>query len=199
MVTVLIVLATVGCSGPEETPPPTEKPSPTSAPTERPTATATPTAIPTTAPTSTPRPTLTPSPTPLPPPTPTPTVPSLDVLAEQDPELASLLQNPEVDAAYKDMLVAYEQRGPEAAMGIARQRGILTSDGNIQATLALDTQETASTVAQLQSLGAQVTGTSGNRIDVAMPMQVLMGGGNQGQLLNQFSGLDHVIGVMPPQ
>jgi hypothetical protein len=121
------------------------------------------------------------------------------VLAEQYPELAEILNNPEVDAAYKDLLVAYRQGGQEAAIDLAQQRGLVTPEGDIQTSLTLDTQDTASTVAQLQSLGARVTGTSGNRVDVAVPVEMLMSGNtDSGQLLTQFSSLEHVTGVVPP-
>ena len=85
-------------------------------------------------------------------------------------------------------------------MQVAQERGLVTPEGDIQATLTLDTEDPAATVAQLQALGARVMGTSGSRIDVAVPVEMLMSAsGNPGQLLTQFSSLEHVTGVVPPQ
>ncbi len=196
ILTILLLAALVallgGCAG-AEPPPPTRTPTP------RPTATGTPVPVaspsPTLEPTSTLRPTSTPTPTPLPP---TPT-PSVEDLAAQYPELAAILNNPEVSALYKDFLVAYEQGGEQAALGLAQQRGLLTPEGEIRAALVLDTEERAGTIAQLEGMGIRVLSAAGNRIEIAVPPALLIASANQpGALLNQLSGLEHVVGVQPP-
>lgn len=193
---VLALLIVAGCGRSAEAPTATgTSPSPP-APTVAADVTVEPTATPTAPPSCTPRPTSTLRPTS----TATPTRTPRQALLAQYPELAGILNNPEVDTAYKDLLVAYREGGREAAMDVARQRGLVTPEGNIGTSLMLDTEDPGSTVAQLQALGAQVVGASGNRVDVAFAPEALMSASsNPGQLLSQFSGLEHVTGVVPPQ
>lgn len=170
---------------------------PTSPSTPTPTLESTPTV--TLDPTSTPRPTSTPTPTSTPrPPTATPT-PSLAELAEQYPELAPILNDPELASTYKELLVAYQEGGEQAALELARQRGLLTPEGNIRASLALDTEDNAAVVAQLEAAGITVVGASGNQIDIAVPMELIQAQPNQpGAIFAQLARLEHVIGVRPP-
>lgn len=188
----IILLLTGGCTESDETAtatprPSTPTPTPTTAPTFTPTATV--------KATSTPRPTATPTPT-RPPITPTP---SLEQLAAQYPEIAAILNNPEVHGLYKELLVVYEQGGEDAALAYARQQGLVSGDGQILATLVLDTEDTAGTVAQLQTMGVTVLGTSGNRISIAISPDLIMASANQpGAVLNQLANIEHVTGVLPP-
>jgi hypothetical protein len=63
----------------------------------------------------------------------------------------------------------------------------------------MDTEETDATVAQLQGMGIKVLGVEGNRIQIAIPQQLMMAGAGQpGPALNQLASLDHVVGVEPP-
>ncbi|MGC9357886.1 MAG: hypothetical protein ACP5GX_08470 [Anaerolineae bacterium] len=194
LVAALLLLG--GCNMAKKTPTPDPRtPTPTITPINTATSVPSPSSTPTAGATSTPRPTATPTPTPLPP---TPT-PSLEELAAQYPEIAAILNNPEVHGVYKELLVVYEQGGEQAALNYARQRGLVSGDGQIMATLVLDTEDTASTVAQLQSMGVTVLGVSGNRISIAIPQETIMASGGQpGVILNQLSGLEHVTGVLPP-
>jgi len=197
----VLLLATLGCDrlSPREqaTPvvPPasstlTPKPSATPIPTLEPTPTATP------KPTSTLRPTSTPTPTPAPSPT-----PSLAELAARHPELAPILNNPELSSAYKEFLVAYQEGGEQAALELARQRGLLTPEGGIRTTLVLDTEETGPVVAQLEDAGTTVVGAHANQIDVVVPMgliQAQIQANQPGAIFAQLAGLGHVVGVRPP-
>ncbi len=189
---VLIVTGLEGCARGTSTPS-------ARTPTPRATATGTPTATPTprraVPPTSTGQPTSTPTPTPRPP-TPTPT---LQQLLEQYPQLAALLNNPVVDARYKELLIAYEEGGDTAALGLARERGLLTPEGEIRMALLLDTEEHAGTVARLEGMGIRVLNASGNRIEIAIPPELLItGAGEPGALLNQISALEHVVDLQTP-
>ena len=92
-----------------------------------------------------------------PPPPPEITPPqSLSELAEQYPALASILTDPELDSVYKEFLVAYEEGGHDAALELARQRDMLTPQGDIAITLILDTEENAALVTQLETVGVTV-------------------------------------------
>lgn len=186
-----ILLLAGGCTE-EETTIATSKPS-----TPTPTHTAAPTSTPTATvvATSTPRPTATPTPTRPP----TALTPSMKQLAAEYPEIAAILNNPEIRGAYKQLLVAYQQGGEQAALNYARQQGLVSGDGQILATLVLDTEDTAGTVAQLQTMGVTVLGTSGNRISIAISPELIMAGASQpGAFLNQLANIEHVTGVLPP-
>ena len=54
--------------------------------------------------------------------------PSLDEWAEAYPRLADILHNSELGSVYKEFLVKYEEEGEEAALELARQRGIVVTD-----------------------------------------------------------------------
>ncbi len=95
--------------------------------------------------------------------------------------------------------MAYEEDGQQGALAVAQQQGLVSPEGNIRADLVLDTNDTASTVAQLEAMGITVVGTHDNVVQIAVPPALLMSGANQpGALLNQLSGLEHVVGVQPP-
>ncbi len=172
------------------------------APTATMTPAPSPTASPTRPPTSTVRPTVTPTVTPEP----RPTRPSLNDLAAQYPQLAPLLNHPEVDAVFKELAVAYEQTGQEGMLSIARQRGLLTSEGDFRAELVLDTIESDATIAQLEAMGIRVLGVQDDaeagqrRVQIAIPSGLLMSGAQRpGAILTQLVTLDHVVGLVPPR
>ncbi|MEA3308175.1 MAG: hypothetical protein U9Q70_01505 [Chloroflexota bacterium] len=79
-----------------------------------------------------------------------PPPPSLAELAEQYPHLAPILTDPELDSVYKEFLLAYNEGGEEAALELARRRGLLTTEGDIRITLVLDTEDNAPLVVQLE-------------------------------------------------
>jgi len=144
-------------------------------------------------------------PTPTPPPQITiPITPpaSLADLAEQYPELASILTDPELDSAYKQFLVAYQEGGEEAALELARRRGLLTPDGDVRAGLLLDTEDHAALVTQLRSIGVTVSGAYQDRLDVAVPIELVkaqLQTEDPGAIFAQLTELEHVIAVRLPE
>src|SRR5262245_10504811 len=62
-------------------------------------------------------------------------------VATDYPQLAELLDNPELGSVYKDFYITYRNAGPEAALALAQQRGILNENGDVVLTLLLDTTE----------------------------------------------------------
>lgn len=97
---------------------------------------------------------------------------SLAELAEQYPDLASILNDAELDSIYKQFLVAYEEGGFEAALELARQRGLLTPGGDVRVSLLLDTNDHTALVAQLKATGAIVISAYHDRLDVAVPISL---------------------------
>ncbi len=164
-----------------------------------PTQTLTPSPTPTVLavpPTSTPKSTSTATPTSTPRPTATP---SVEQLRAQYPEIAVLLDNPEVQPVYKDLLVIYQQGGQQSVVNYARQHGILTDSGEMRAALTLDTEDTAPVVARLKELGVKVISTSGNRVEIAVPFSLLRAQASRpGAILNQLTQIEHVVGLVPP-
>ncbi len=128
---------------------------------------------------------------------------SLADLAEQYPELAAILTDPELDSVYKEFLVAYQQEdGKEAALELARQRGLLTPDGDIAVTLILDTEDNAPLVAQLEAAGVTVASSHRDRVNVAVPLELIeaqLQAEQPGAIFDQFTELEHVIGVQLPE
>ncbi len=138
-------------------------------------------------------------PTPLPEITPPP---SLADLADQYPELAPILTNPALGSIYKEFLVAYQEGGQEAAMELARQRGLLTPEGDVRVTLVLDTEDNAPLVAQLEAAGVTVVSAYRDRVNVAVPVELIearLQAGEPGAIFAQFTELEHVIAVRLPE
>jgi subtilisin family serine protease len=127
---------------------------------------------------------------------------SLAELATQYPELASILQDPELDSAYKDFLLAYQQGGEDAALEMARSRGLINQNEELRITLELDTTDSAALVAQLEAQGVKVTAVSDNLVDIAVPLaliQEVMQKGDPGALFRGITALDHVKRVRLPR
>lgn len=127
---------------------------------------------------------------------------SLSELATQYPELASILQDPELDSAYKDFLVAYQQGGVSEALKLARSRGLINENDDLRLTLELDTQDSAALVAQLEAQGVQVTAVSGNLIDIIVPRLMIekaMQSGDPGALFRSITELQHVVRIRLPR
>jgi len=127
--------------------------------------------------------------------------PDLKELAQQFPRLERILNNPELDSAYKDFLVAYEGGGAEAAELLARQRGLLTPDNQIRVTLVLDTEDSTALVSELQNLGVIVRGVYRDLIDVGIPLELIVKtaeSNDPGQVFDQITQLEHVINLQLP-
>lgn len=118
------------------------------------------------------------------------------------PELANLLENPELGSVYKDFYLAYQQGGEETALALARQRGILNDADEIEMTLVLDTEETAPLMAELEAEGVIIKGNFRNKINITIPVSLI-----QAQLqaeepeliVERISNLEHVIRLELPQ
>ncbi len=128
--------------------------------------------------------------------------PSLDDVAEQYPELATILNDPALGSVYKEFLIAYQEGGEEAAADLARERGLLTPDGDVRVTLVLDTEDNAPLVNQLEAAGVNVVSAYRDRVNISVPMELI-----QAQLENneadvifeQLTELEHVIAVRLPE
>jgi subtilisin family serine protease len=168
---------------------------------------------PTLGPTSTATASATLTPVPLPTRSPTPTIvfkpltitltppPALSDLATQFPELADILNDPELNTVYKDFLIAYQQGGVDAAIALARQRGILTPQNEIRATLVLDTPYTDALTAQLEKIGVIVESAYQTQIDIAVPVELIqrtVDSGHPDAIFKQLTELQHVINVKVP-
>jgi subtilisin family serine protease len=130
---------------------------------------------------------------------------SLDEVAEQYPELARILKDPELDAAYKEFLVVYEEEGEEAALEMARERGILvTREGKeyIRLTLILDTDDNEPLKAQLEDAGAVVISAFREQIEVAVSLDLIrqeLASDDPGAVFNHLTEMEHVVAVRLPQ
>ncbi len=127
---------------------------------------------------------------------------SLTELADQYPALASILTDPELDSVYKEFLVAYEEGGHDAALELARQRDMLTPEGDVAITLILDTDDHTTLVTQLEAVGAVVVSAYQDRVNVAVPIVLIeaeLQTDEPGAIFDQLTELEHVIGVQLPE
>lgn len=145
----------------------------------------------------------------LPQPTPSPSLPpveftpppSLPELVQQYPELAPLLTDPELDSAYKQFLVAYQEGGKEAAIDLARRRGLLNDRDEIRVTLILDTEDPAPLVAQLERAGVRVVAAHRDTVEIAIPLTLIEAAAaseDPGSIFGQLTEMEHVIAVRVP-
>ena len=126
---------------------------------------------------------------------------SLQDLVARYPQLADILSDQELDSAYKDFLIAYQQDGIEGATELARQRGLLTQHNEVRATLVLDTTESDELATQLEATGVIVEGVYENRVDIAVPLLLIertASADDPGALFSQLTALQHVVRVKLP-
>ncbi|MFP4345862.1 MAG: S8 family serine peptidase [Anaerolineales bacterium] len=128
---------------------------------------------------------------------------SLPELAEEYPQLAAVLNNPELGSVYKEFLITYEEGGVDAARDLARERGLLAPDGeSLRMTLVLDTEEHAPLVAQLESVGVEVVSAYRDRVNIAVPVALIeraLQSEETGSVLQELTELEHVIAVRLPE
>lgn len=126
---------------------------------------------------------------------------SLEELAREYPQLANILQDPDLASVYKEFLIVYQKDGPDAAYEMARKRGLLNARDELRLTLELDTTDTALLRQQLEAQGILVTAASGNLMDIAIPLTLLeqmLETGDAAAFLQGITELEHVIRVRMP-
>jgi subtilisin family serine protease len=117
------------------------------------------------------------------------------------PELADLLENPELGSVYKDFYLAYQQGGEETALALARQRGILNDNDEVVMTLVLDTEESQPLIEQLEAEGVIIQGSFENLINIAIPVSLIreqVQSENPELIVERISDLEHVIRIEFP-
>jgi subtilisin family serine protease/predicted nucleic acid-binding Zn ribbon protein len=128
---------------------------------------------------------------------------SLPELSEEYPQLAAVLNNPELGSVYKEFLLTYEEGGVEAARELAQERGLLAPDGeSLRMTLVLDTEEHEPLVAQLETVGVEVVSAYRDRVNIAVPVLLIEGAlqsDDTGNVLQELTELEHVIAVRLPE
>lgn len=128
--------------------------------------------------------------------------PNLEELAADYPALADILTDRDIDAAYKDFLIAYEEGGLEAAEALARQRGILNDRDQIRITVVVDDPANApAVIAEMETYGVFIEGNYANEINIAIPILVIEGlaeDGSAEELFAQLKTIDHVVRLKLP-
>lgn len=117
------------------------------------------------------------------------------------PELADLLQNPELGSVYKDFYLAYQKGGEETALALARQRGILNEQDQVAMTLVLDSEDTAPLIAELKAEGIIVQASYKNKINILIPIALIQEQIKQKEpdlILERISNFEHVIRLEVP-
>ncbi|GAB4439617.1 MAG: hypothetical protein Kow0031_21530 [Anaerolineae bacterium] len=123
-------------------------------------------------------------------------------LRAEYPELADLLDNPELSSVYKDFYLAYQNGGEPTALALAEQRGILNQNDELVMTLVLDTEESADLVTQLEAEGVIVTGVFRNLVSIAIPISLIKEKAETeapSEIIERISNLEHVIKLELPQ
>ncbi len=128
--------------------------------------------------------------------------PSMAEIAAEYPELAPILDDPELGAVYKEFLIAYEEGGMDTAVALAKERGLLTPDGqSLRVTLILDTEESEGLVTQLGSVGVDVISSYKDRVNISVAIVLIeqaLASDDVKDVFKQLTELDHVIAVRLP-
>ncbi|OGO28416.1 MAG: hypothetical protein A2Z16_09190 [Chloroflexi bacterium RBG_16_54_18] len=127
---------------------------------------------------------------------------SLEEVAEQYPELAGILLDPQLDSAYKDIFIAYEEGGPKRALELARRYGLVDQNNDLRLTLELDTNDSAGLVQQLEATGIKITAVSDNLVDIAIPLSLIeqaIESGEPGKIFAPIQDLEHIIHIRLPR
>ena len=126
---------------------------------------------------------------------------SLTELIEDYPELSSILQDTALDSVYKEFLIVYQDQGEQAALDLARKRGLLGENDELRLTLELDTTETESLKEEFEARGIQVTASGGYQMDIAIPLELLqesLESERPGSLFLSITGIEHIVRVRTP-
>ncbi len=127
--------------------------------------------------------------------------PSLVELADKYPEYKDLLTDPELDSAYKDFLIAYEENGVDGAIDLAQKRGMINKKGELMVTLEFDTSDTTAAQAQLEEKGISINTVHENVMDIGIPVDLIkeqLDSDDPGAIFRELTELDHVTRVRLP-
>jgi len=123
-------------------------------------------------------------------------------VAADYPQLAQLLENPELGSVYKDFYITYQNAGQEAALALARQRGILNENDDVVMTLILDSAEqTPALVTELEGEGVIVESSYQDRINIIIPTQLILEQIDATEpelIVERIANLEHVISLQLP-
>ncbi len=117
------------------------------------------------------------------------------------PELADLLENPELGSVYKDFYLAYKEGGETTAIALARQRGIINDNDEIVMTLVLDTENATGLIAELEAEGVIIKENFRNLVSIAVPVSMIqeqIKAEEPNLIIDRISNLDHVIRIELP-
>ncbi len=124
-------------------------------------------------------------------------------LAADYPQLADLLNNPELASVYKDFYLTYQNLGQEAALALAQQRGLLNENGDVLMTLALEPGADASAlIASLEAEGVIVESSYRDRVNLIIPLALILEqleAADPELIVERISGLEHVVGLRWPE
>ncbi|MFN8456989.1 MAG: S8 family serine peptidase [Anaerolineae bacterium] len=123
-------------------------------------------------------------------------------VSQDYPELADMLNNPELGSVYKDFYITYQNGGEEAALNLARQRGLLNDKNDVVMTLILDSAEnTEPLITELEAEGVVVESSYQDRINIVIPMALIRQQIEAKQpelVVERISNLDHVVQLRLP-
>jgi subtilisin family serine protease len=131
--------------------------------------------------------------------------PSLEDLAEEYPRLADIISNSELGSVYKEFLVKYEEEGEDAALDLARERGIVaTAEGKeyVHLILVLDTDDHTEVVAEVERYGGKVFSAYKDQVSVGVPVEMVrqqLTTEDPGAIFEDMTGFEHVIAVRLPE
>jgi hypothetical protein len=110
-----------------------------------------------------------------------------------------------LSSAYKEFLVKYEEEGEEAALELARERGIVVTDEEeeyVHLILILDTEDHSEVVEEVGKYGGKVFSAYEERVSVGVPVEMVrqqLTTEDPGAIFEDLTGFEHVIAVRLPE
>jgi subtilisin family serine protease len=115
---------------------------------------------------------------------------------------AGILEALNLDSAYFDFIVAYEEQGVDGAVEMARERGLINQNDELRVIVILDTEDTGVLEPTLSQLHGRVLQQYGTTVEIGIPIEWIKEIGSSKELLFkmvELAHLEHVVGVQAPE
>jgi subtilisin family serine protease len=115
---------------------------------------------------------------------------------------SGILEALNLDSAYIDLVLVYEEGGVDAVAELAEERGLLTANDEVRLVLLLDTEDLSKVEPSLTAMGLVIIDHYGPEVEVGLPLAELETYASSEEALAQLvrlAHLPHVIGVRLPE
>ncbi|MBI9043564.1 MAG: S8 family serine peptidase [Anaerolineaceae bacterium] len=127
--------------------------------------------------------------------------PSLSELGELYPEYSDILNDPELGSIYKHFFMIYQEEGSEAALEMARKRGLINERNEFKIILELESEPSDDLRGAIESMGIVIAAEGGLLMDIIIPpslIESVMNSDEPEKLFSEITDLEIVKRVKFP-